>query len=103
MDIDPERLVRSPFLIGALGALVALRGTPGVSWWERVVNVLSGALIAGYGAPGLCEFFTLTTPGLQGAMAFAAGLFGMNLVAAGVAWIKELKLSDVLPWVRRKE
>jgi hypothetical protein len=30
-------------------------------------------------------------------------LFGMNFVAAAVAWIKEMKLSDVLPWARRKE
>lgn len=103
MDIDPERLVRSPFLIGALGAIVALRGSPGVSWWERVINVASGALIAGYGSPAISEFFGLATPAMQGAMAFAAGLFGMNFVATAVTLIKQLQLSDVLPWVRRKE
>jgi len=43
MDIDPEKIVKSPFLIGALGALVALRGAPGESWLIRCINVLSGA------------------------------------------------------------
>lgn len=103
MDLDPERIVKSPFLIGALGALVALRGTPGVSWWERAVNVMSGALIAGYGSPAISEFFGLTTPSMHGAVAFGAGLFGMNFVATVVTLIKQLQLSDVLPWVRRKE
>lgn len=103
MDLDPERLARSPFLIGALGALVALRGAPGESWPTRALSVLSGALIAGFVSPALAEWFSLTTPAMQGALSFASGLFGMNFIAAAVAWIKQLQLSDILPWVRRKE
>ncbi|MGJ7508674.1 hypothetical protein [Variovorax sp. GT1P44] len=103
IDLDPERLVRSPFLIGALGSLVALRGAPGESWPIRIFNVVSGALMAGYVGPALAEFFSLGTPAMQSAMAFAVGLFGMNFVATAVTWIKQLQLSDVLPWVRRKE
>lgn len=103
MDLDPERIARSPFLIGALGALVALKGAPGDTWPMRIFNVFSGALLAGFGAPAIAEFFSLTTPAMQGAMSFAVGLFGMNFVAASGVWIKQLQLSDVLPWVRRKE
>lgn len=103
MDLDPEKIVRSPFVIGALGSLVALRGAPGESWPTRVLNVLSGALFAGFVSPGLAEWFSLASPAMQGAMAFASGLFGMNFVATAVAWIKEMKLADVLPWARRKE
>lgn len=103
MDIDPERVARSPFLIGALGALVAMRGAPGESWPIRVFNVVSGALLAGYVSPAVAEFFALPSPAMQGAMSFAVGLFGMNFVATAVTWIKQLQLADVLPWVRRKE
>ena len=100
MDFDHEKLWRSPFIIGALGAVVALRGTPGDTWGTRLINVLSGALIAGYGSPAVCEFFALTSPSMQGAMAFASGLFGMNVVAMVVGWCKTLQLADFLPWVR---
>lgn len=103
MDLDPERLVRSPFVIGALGSLVALRGAPGESWRIRIFNLVCGALLAGYVSPALAEFFSLLTPASQGALSFAVGLFGMNFVATAVTWIKQLQLGDVLPWVRRKE
>lgn len=103
MDLDPEKIVRSPFLVGAIGAAIASRSAPGEKWPTRLFNVLSGALFAGFVSPGLAEWFSLTSPAMQGAMAFASGLFGMNFVATAVAWIKQLQLSDVLPWVRRKE
>lgn len=103
MELDPERIVKSPFLIGALGALVAMRGAPGESWPIRVFNVISGALMAGFISPAACEFFALTSPAMQGAMSFAVGLFGMNIASAAVVWIKAMQLADVLPWVRRKE
>ena len=102
MDIDPEKL-RSPFLVGMLGALVALRSAPGDSWPVRAVNVLSGALIAGFLSPAACEFFSLTSQAMQSAMAFACGLFGMNLASAAFGWIKNLQLADMLPWLRRKD
>lgn len=103
MDIDPEKLTRSPFVIGAIGALVALRWAPGESWPTRLMNIASGGMIAGFLSPGVAEWFSLTSPAMAAAMAFASGLFGMNFVATAVAWIKELKLADVLPWARRKE
>ena len=104
MSFDHERLWSSPFIVGALGAVVALRGTPGDTWMTRLFNVVCGALIAGFGSPAVCEFFSLTSPSMQGAMAFASGLFGMNVAAMVVGWTKSLQLSDFLPWVRgRKE
>lgn len=103
VDLDPEKIIRSPFLIGAIGAAIASRSAPGEKWLTRMFNVLSGALFAGFVSPGLSEWFSLTSPAMQGAMAFASGLFGMNFVASVAAWIKEMKLADVLPWIRRKE
>lgn len=39
MDLEPDRLVRSPFTVGAIGALItAVKFTPGASWKERAFN-----------------------------------------------------------------
>lgn len=101
MDFDPDRIVRSPWAAGAIGAVVALRGAPGETWLGRAFNVFCGVAIAGYMAEAVAEFFGLTSQGMQSATAFLLGLFGMNLTAALVLTIRETRLSDVLPWRRR--
>ena len=100
-QFDADKVVRSPWVAGALGAVVALKGAPGVSWPERAFNVFCGLLVAGNLSPALCEQFGLLSPAMQGATAFFLGLFGMNLVAAIVGWIKETKLADLVPWFRK--
>lgn len=98
MEFNPSKFWESPFIVGLLGSIVALKGAPGNTWKERVFNVICGALLAGYVAPALSEYFGLSTPSMQSASAFVVGLFGLNLVATLVAWIKELRLADLLPW-----
>jgi hypothetical protein len=40
MDFDPDHIVRSPFSVGAVGALItAVKFTPSASWAERAFNV----------------------------------------------------------------
>ena len=96
-----DRASRSHWLPGLAGALVALRGAPGDTWRQRAFNVFCGVMVAGFAAPGVIETFGLNSQSMQSAVAFGCGLFGMNLVAAVTGWIKETKLADVLPWVRR--
>lgn len=103
MDFDHEKIWRSPFLIGAIGAVVAFRTNPYETWKARVFNVSSGAFIAGYVSPAACEYLGLVSPSMQSAMAFASGLLGMNLVAMLVGWTKNLQLADILPSVKRKK
>jgi len=81
---------------------VALRFAPGDSWPVRFVNVLNGAGIAGFFSPAASEYFSLTSPAMHSAMAFAFGLFGMNLTSAVFHWMKNLQLSDILPWIRKE-
>ena len=103
MPIDPqaaEEVAKSPWLAGALGAIVALRGVPGASWLERLINVLCGSLLSGFLSPALSEYFGMTTPAMQSAVAFAVGLFGLNLMAAILEFIKTAKLGDYIPWKR---
>lgn len=101
LNIDPEKILSSPFVIGLAGAIVALKGAPGKTWRERLINAGAGMLTAGFMTPGVAEFFALNTPAMHAAAAFAIGLFAMNFIAAASNWIRESKLSDVLPWARK--
>ena len=100
-DIDPGAVAKSPFFVGLLGAMVALRGVPGASWKARAFNAVSGSLISGFTSPAIAEFFGLGTPAMESAAAFVVGLLGLNITAAVVGWISEIKLSDVLPFLKK--
>ena len=78
------------------------RGAPGATWKERMFNLVAGTLLAGYLSPALTEYFHLTTPAMQSAAAFVVGLFGLNLTAAVVEYIKGADLGTYFPG-RKKE
>ena len=96
-DLHPE-IIKSPWVAGAMGAIVALRGVPGISWAERSFNVLSGLLIAGYVSPAAAGYLGFEDPTMQSAAAFLTGLFGLNLVAAIVETIRTTDFRGLLPW-----
>jgi hypothetical protein len=110
--MDVEKVASSPFVVGALGALVVvLRGVPGDTWLQKGANVTCGALVAGYFSPAFAEWVPLHTPAMQGACAFFFGLFGVNFVAAATALISnfvtsvnagKVQLSDFIPWLRKR-
>lgn len=100
-DIDPDKILSSPFAVGLAGAVVALKGCPGKSWSERVFNAGCGALLAGFVSAAIAEWLGLRTSETRSAVAFVVGLFGMNLVASINVWLSEAKLSDVLPWLKK--
>ena len=107
VDIDPkiaEAVSKSPYAMGFLGALVvSIRGMPGSSIWERLVNVACGTILAGAASPAASEYFSLHTSAMQSAMAFAVGMFGLNLMAAIQTWLKTMKVADYIPWKKRDE
>lgn len=98
-DLNPE-LIKSPWVAGAMGALVALHGVPGLTWGERAFNVFAGLLIAGYVSPAAASYLGLAEPTMQSAAAFLMGLFGLNLIAAIVEAIRTADLGKLLPWKR---
>ena len=93
-----QRAASSPFTVGLLGSLIALRSAPGTTWPERITNVMSGALMAGILSPAIAEYFGLSSPAMQAATAFVVGLFGLNITATVFVWIRDMKLADLLPW-----
>lgn len=98
-DISSE-LVKSPWVAGAAGAIVALHGAPGASWPQRMFNVAAGALVAGYASPIINQYFGLSTPELQSASAFLCGLFGLNFSASLLDSIRASNWLELLPWRR---
>ena len=94
--------LQSPFFIGLLGGIVALRGVPGSSWKERGFNILSATLVAGFLSPAISEFFGLHTHAMQSACAFTVGLFGLNITAAVVSYINGLDIGTLVPWGKKK-
>lgn len=102
-DFDPERMLRSHFAAGALGAIVALRLAPGASLLERVGNVAAGSACAGYFAPALVEWFEIASPGMSAAIAFGVGMFGLSVAAAVMEAIREMQLGEIITgWLRRR-
>ena len=96
MDLDPERIARSPFTIGAVGALItAVKFTPGASWRERAFNVVAGSAAAGFFTPALVEWLNMKSPAYASGAAFLFGLVGMSLAAALLQAIKDTPLGQI--------
>ena len=104
MDFDPERIARSPFTVGAIGALItAVKFTPGASFGERAFNVLAGSAAAGFITPALIEWLNMKSPAYASGAAFVFGLVGMSLAAALLQGIKDTPLGQILTgWLSRK-
>lgn len=103
MDVDLEKITRSPFLPGALGAVVALRFAPGITWGERAFNVAAGAACAGYVSPAITDWLHITSAGMQSGVSFGVGMFGLSLAAAALQAIRELKLGEIISgWISRR-
>lgn len=99
-----EEVAKSPFAIGALGAMVtALKSTPGASWMERGMNILSGALLSGFLTPPLTDYLKMSGEHYRNGAAFMLGLLGMSLVAAVFSAVKETKWSEIISgWLARR-
>jgi len=102
--IDTDKLLSSPFTIGALGALVALKFAPGDSWLDRVANVLSGSLAAGFITPALVDWLQMDARSYASGAAFVVGLLGMSVADALVAGIRQTPLAKIVTgWLSRRQ
>ena len=103
MEIDPERVLRNPFVAGLLGsAITAWRFTPGASIAAKIVNSLFGSAIAGYGAPLVAEVTSQPSPHFLSVVALILGLVGMSLCDQLVKAASETQLGQfVAAWLER--
>ena len=100
---DSQAWLTSPFLIGAIGALVGLRFAPGLSWPERAFNVSTGAACAGFISPATAELFRLSSNHMTSALAFLMGAFAMAIMGALMQGLRDLKLAEIVAdWFSRR-
>lgn len=103
MDIDSDHLLRSPFTVGAIGALIAARNIPGASLVEKIINCACGTAIAGFMTPAFTEWLSMKSQAYMNGAAFMFGLVGMSLAAAILQGIKDTPLSQIMTgWLSRK-
>lgn len=103
MDIDLNKLLHSPLAAGVAGSVIGIRFAPGLTWVERVFNVMAGSLTAAYATPGIATWFDVSKPEVLSAMAFALGLFGLSLAAAAMQGVRDLKVAEIISgWISRR-
>lgn len=103
MDIDPQKIITSPFLPGIFGAWAGLKFAPGISRIEKVTNIAAGMACAGFVAPAAGEVFKLSSVAMMSGLAFVIGMFGMSIAAAVMQGLRDLRVGEIISgWVSRK-
>jgi len=72
--VDPAVLISALF-----GGILAAGSMKGIPFWQRVLRVLTGMVLATFLAPSLCWAFNMNDS-LIGGIGFIVGLFGMGTV-----------------------
>lgn len=104
MDLDIEKVARSPIAPAFIGALVSLTWAPGVTLAGRAFNVFSATAVAYYCAPLAIDMLGIKAEGGSAAVAALIGMFGLSLAAAVVAAIKQTNFGQILQgWLERKK
>ena len=95
MDINPDQVIKHPFFAGVIGSAISLRWVPGRTYSEKVVIVAIGAFTAQFLGPAVGEYFSLQSPGMQSAISFLIGLFGLNMMASVSLWLKTVDIGSL--------
>ncbi len=87
-------------IAGAVGGIISLHYIEGLNMWGRVLAVVAGAAVAGYGTPVLSGWLSLGQDA-ENALAFFLGLTAMNVIP-GLISVSEMFKSDPLGFIRRQ-
>jgi hypothetical protein len=92
-------------LAGVGGSMfAAARLIPGNNIGEKLANLVVGSVVATFCAPGVIEYFEIKTLGLAGLMGFFIGTFGLSLMAAIFAGMREVKFGEIISgWLSRRD
>lgn len=100
MDIDWGKLAsavsRNPFVIGAIGALMALKYVPGDKFWDKCWNLGGGCITAGLGTPALAEWLGWSSTAIISFASLIIGFTSMTLMAELLLALKAIKWADLL-------
>lgn len=91
-----------PTLPGFVGGVLSLRFFKEQTWGEKVMTVLGGWACASWATEPVLAFFTLNNTSWSNGISFFVGLFGMSIVAALMAALKEINLGEIVSgWIKR--
>lgn len=91
-----------PEAAGTLGAILGALNAPGSSLREQAYNLLAGIGSAIYLAPYIAEQFSVSAHSGRMALAFLAGLIGMNVVAKLISGASRYDWFSLLPMKKGK-
>ena len=86
---------RSPFFVGGVGSVIALKFAPGARFIDRLQNVAGGSVCAGYGTPFVAEWMGWTSINMKLFSAFIIGVVSMTLVAEILQALKAVPWSEL--------
>lgn len=103
-DFDIQGIAKHPATAGVAGALLlSLRMVPGVTWFERLSTLISGALVAVYIAPAACAYLKIENVDIVRMVSFISGLFGLSLMQQMMEAIKRAPWGEfIASWLQRK-
>jgi hypothetical protein len=81
-------------LAGAVGGLVSIWFTPGISWKGAMMSIFCGAAVAYYTTPAI-HLYANFSPSLEGTSAFLLGVFGMLVTGKVWQFLSSLDLKTV--------
>jgi len=79
---------------GILGAAVSLKFAPGLSVWEKITTVTTGAILAHFLSEPISDYFGIHN--YHETIGFLVGLFGLSLCAAVLDLLKRLDVSTII-------
>lgn len=86
-------------IAGAIGGLISLKFVSDqLTWYGRILSVLAGAAMAGYGTPVLSRWLDMGAD-VENAFAFFLGLTAMQIIP-GLIRLSEQFQSDPLGFIR---
>jgi len=101
-EFDPRETLANPFSAGIIGSLVALRWSPGKTWFDRFLNVSSSAAVVWYGCPALINIFNIQTDAMTSFIGFVTGCLGLNFFAKMYEGIKQTEVAGIITSYFRK-
>lgn len=70
-----------PVIAGLMGAILSMRAIADAPLLNRILSMVAATGAAGYLAPAISEWLTLTSPHMQNAISFFVGLLILNVTA----------------------
>lgn len=103
MNNDPDLLVGNQYLAALAGAILGLKAIPGVSFRERLANLLMGALLAIYLGPAMVDYLHIQSVRVASGITFALGAAGLVAFAAIMDGIRQTQFGAIIAsWLTRK-